>query len=214
MAPVAVCSAADIALSQWSFEYITVALYTMTKTTSVLFITFFALIFKLEKKVLLLAMTTCNMMGHFFILQHWSLFGVVGMISGGLFLFVFRSTEFNLVGFNMALAASVLSGARWTLAQLVMQRGRLGLEHPVDFIYHLQPIMVITVLPFAAGFEGLEFATSEHAFRFHDYGQVLQTAGLIFAGGFLAFIMEMFEFFIITKASSLTLSIVGITKAR
>ncbi len=134
------------------------------------------------------------------------------MISGGLFLFVFRSTQFSLVGFGMALTASFLSGARWTLAQVIMQRGRLGLENPVDFIYHLQPLMVLTVLPFAAAFEGLSFASSEQAFRFSDYGLLLHTAGMILFGGCLAFVMEVFEFFIITRASSLTLSIVGITK--
>lgn len=48
---VAFFSALDIGFSQWSFEFITVSLYTMTKTTAVLFILMFALIFKLEKKV-------------------------------------------------------------------------------------------------------------------------------------------------------------------
>ncbi len=51
VAMVAVVSALDIGLSQWSFEYITVAMYTMTKTTAVLFVLFFALLFRLEKKV-------------------------------------------------------------------------------------------------------------------------------------------------------------------
>ena len=52
VALVAVFSALDIGLSQWSFEFITVSLYTMTKTTAVLFILIFALVFKLERKVL------------------------------------------------------------------------------------------------------------------------------------------------------------------
>ncbi len=94
--------------------------------------------------------------------QHWSLIAVVIMISVGLFLFVFRSTQFNPLGFCMALTASFLSGARWTLAQLIMQRGRLGLEHPLDFIYHLQPLMVLTVLPLAAIFEGNTMSRLEH----------------------------------------------------
>ena len=48
---VAATSALDIGLSQWSLEYITVALYTMTKTTSILFILGFGLALGLEKKV-------------------------------------------------------------------------------------------------------------------------------------------------------------------
>lgn len=41
----------DIGLSQWSLEYITLSLYTMTKTTSTPFILLFGLLFKLERKV-------------------------------------------------------------------------------------------------------------------------------------------------------------------
>ena len=48
---VAATSALDIGLSQWSLKYITVALYTMTKTTSILFILGFGLSLGLEKKV-------------------------------------------------------------------------------------------------------------------------------------------------------------------
>ena len=48
---VAATSALDIGLSQWSLKYITVALYTMIKTTSILFILGFSLILGLEKKV-------------------------------------------------------------------------------------------------------------------------------------------------------------------
>ena len=44
-------SALDIGLSQWSFEYITISLYTMTKTTSIIFILIFAIFLKLEEKV-------------------------------------------------------------------------------------------------------------------------------------------------------------------
>ena len=61
---VAVVASLDIALSQWSFEYIDVALYTITKSTSIVFILMFSLLFKLEKK-------------------HWSLIVIVLMISSG-----------------------------------------------------------------------------------------------------------------------------------
>ena len=47
------------------------------------------------------------------------------------------------------------SGLRWTLAQFVMQRAELGLKHPVDMLYHVQPWMLVAVLPFAFVFEGM-----------------------------------------------------------
>ena len=58
--------------------------------------------------------------------QRWSLIFVVLFISGGLFLFTFHSTQFNLEGFSMVLSASVLSGLRWTLAQIVTQKNEIG----------------------------------------------------------------------------------------
>jgi solute carrier family 35 protein C2 len=53
------------------------------------------------------------------------------MISAGLFLFTYKSTEFDLLGFILLLIASFSSGARWTLAQLVMQKSKLGLQNPI-----------------------------------------------------------------------------------
>lgn len=49
--PLSIASAADIGFSNWSLQYITVTLYTMAKSTTILFIVFFALVFKLEKWV-------------------------------------------------------------------------------------------------------------------------------------------------------------------
>ena len=46
-----VASALDIGFSNWSFEFITISLYTMTKSTCVIFILGFAILFDLEKMV-------------------------------------------------------------------------------------------------------------------------------------------------------------------
>lgn len=88
---VAIVASLDIALSQWSFEYIDVALYTITKSTSIVFILMWAILLKLEQK-------------------HWSLIVIVLMISTGLAMFTYKSTDFVLIGFIMVLSASFLSG--------------------------------------------------------------------------------------------------------
>ena len=49
---------------------------------------------------------------------------------------------------------SFLSGIRWTVSQLIMQKSSLGLSNPVDMVFHVQPVMIVTLLPFAVGFEG------------------------------------------------------------
>ncbi|KAH3775936.1 hypothetical protein DPMN_177346 [Dreissena polymorpha] len=119
VAPAGITSALDIGLSNWSFEFITVSLYTMSKSTAVIFILFFALIMRLEK-------------------WRWSLVVVVLFIATGLFMFTYHSTQFNAEGFAMVMTASLLSGLRWTLAQVVMQKNELGLHNPLDTMYHIQ----------------------------------------------------------------------------
>uniref|UniRef100_A0A0X3NR88 Solute carrier family 35 member C2 n=2 Tax=Schistocephalus solidus TaxID=70667 RepID=A0A0X3NR88_SCHSO len=49
VSPTGIASALDIGLSNWSFEFITVSLYTMTKSTTIIFVLLFAIICKLEK---------------------------------------------------------------------------------------------------------------------------------------------------------------------
>lgn len=79
---------------------------------------------------------------------------IVIMISGGLFLFTYKSTHFDALGFSFLLFASLSSGIRWSFAQLIMQKSKLGLHNPIDMIYHMQPWMILAVLPFTIGFEG------------------------------------------------------------
>ena len=49
---------------------------------------------------------------------------------------------------------SLNSGLRWTLSQMVMQKSEMGLANPVDMMYHIQPWMIATLLPFSLYFEG------------------------------------------------------------
>jgi solute carrier family 35 protein C2 len=60
------------------------------------------------------------------VFQRCSLLIVVLFIAVGLFMFTFESTQFNAVGFTLVLLASFISGMRWTLAQIVLQRSETG----------------------------------------------------------------------------------------
>lgn len=51
VAPTSFFGAIDIGFSQWGLEFVKVTLYTMTKSTVIIFISFFAVMFRLEKKV-------------------------------------------------------------------------------------------------------------------------------------------------------------------
>ncbi|KOB73340.1 putative solute carrier family 35 member C2 [Operophtera brumata] len=69
----------------------------------------------------------------------WSLVGIVLMIAIGLIMFTYKATQFNFLGFNFLLLASFAAGLRWTFAQLLMQKSKLGLHNPVDMVFHVQP---------------------------------------------------------------------------
>lgn len=79
------------------------------------------------------------------------------MIASGLFLFTYKSTQFDALGFAFLLFASLSSGIRWTFAQLVMQKSKLGLHNPIDMVYYMQPWMLLASLPFAIGVEGKNY---------------------------------------------------------
>lgn len=51
---------------------------------------------------------------------------VVLLISVGLFLFTYKSTQFDTEGFAMVLGASFLGGIRWTWTQILLQKDELG----------------------------------------------------------------------------------------
>ncbi|NXJ89711.1 S35C2 protein, partial [Corythaixoides concolor] len=190
----ALSASLDIGLSNWSFLYVTVSLYTMTKSSAILFILLFSLLFKLEEaRVALLV--------------------VVLLIAGGLFMFTYKSTQFNAHGFVLVLCASFLGGIRWTLTQILMQKAELGLQNPIDAMFHLQPLMFLGLFPLFAVFEGASpLSVSEKLLHFHEAGMLFSLVGKLFLGGILAFGLGFSEFLLVSRTSSLTLSIAGIFK--
>lgn len=115
--------------------YLLCSRYTMTKSSAVLFILIFSLIFKLEELRAALVL-------------------VVLLIAGGLFMFTYKSTQFNVEGFALVLGASFIGGIRWTLTQMLLQKADLGLQNPIDTMFHLQPLMFLGLFPLFAVFEG------------------------------------------------------------
>ncbi|XP_049885318.1 solute carrier family 35 member C2 [Pectinophora gossypiella] len=188
--PTGLASGIDVGFSNWGLELVTISLYTMTKSTTIIFILGFAILLGLEKK-------------------SWSLVGIVLMIATGLVMFTYKATQFNLLGFNFLLIASFAAGLRWTFAQLLMQKSRLGLHNPVDMVFHVQPWMFLSLLPFTIIFEGFE--CFEHL-RESPPEEFLPTVLKVSVGATIAFAMEISEFLVVTYTSSLTLSIAGIFK--
>lgn len=70
-------------------------------------------------------------------------------------MFTYKATQFDIFGFVLVLLGSASSGLRWTCAQLLLQKSKLGLRNPVDMVYHVQPWMILAIFPFAVAIEGI-----------------------------------------------------------
>lgn len=143
IAPVGFASGIDIGFSNWGLGLVQISLYTMTKSTSIIFILIFSILLKLERK-------------------SWSLATIVVLISGGLIMFTYKASQFDALGFIFILIASLSAGIRWSFAQLLMQKSKMGLHHPIDMIYHMQPWMMVAVIPFIGLFEASKLLENYH----------------------------------------------------
>ncbi|KAF9152188.1 Triose-phosphate Transporter [Linnemannia schmuckeri] len=192
--PCAVASGLDVGLSNSSLKSITLAFYTMCKSSSLAFVLLFAFAFKLERPT-------------------WTLAGVIGVICVGLFMMVMSEVDFVLIGFVQVMLASVLGGLRWSLTQLLLERTDTksgSLANPISTIFFLSPIMGICLCIVAGVFEGFGTIFSSEFFQTFQSG--LFTLGLLFLGGIFAFAMVLAEFNLIARTSVVSLSVLGIIK--
>ncbi|KAF9205314.1 Triose-phosphate Transporter [Haplosporangium sp. Z 27] len=192
--PCAIASGLDVGLSNNSLKSITLAFYTMCKSSSLAFVLLFAFVFKLERPT-------------------WTLAGVIGVICAGLFMMVMSEVNFVLVGFIQVMLASVLGGLRWSLTQLLLEHSDTksgSLANPISTIFFLSPIMGICLFAVAGLFEGYGDIFSSEFFQ--SVGSTLGTLGLLFLGGIFAFAMVLAEFNLIARTSVVSLSVLGIIK--
>eukprot|EP00795_Rhopilema_esculentum_P001472 gene1472-15904_t len=137
---------------------------------------------------------------------------VVGLIAGGLLMFTYESTQFNAFGFFIALTASAVSGIRWTTVQLLMQKEALGLHSPIDTIFHLQPVMALSLLPLFFVIEGPSIAVSKQLWRAPSWHIAGISLLKVFLGACLAFMLSVSEYLLVSNTSGLALAIAGIFK--
>ncbi|KAG0015529.1 Triose-phosphate Transporter [Entomortierella chlamydospora] len=192
--PCAVASGLDIGLSNSSLKTITLAFYTMCKSSSLAFVLLFAFAFKLERPT-------------------WTLAGVIAVICVGLFMMVMSEVDFVLIGFIQVMLASVLGGLRWALTQILLEKSDTksgSLNNPISTIFFLSPIMGVCLGIVSGIFEG--FGTIFTSPFFETAAKGLSTMGLVFLGGLFAFLMVLAEFNLITRTSVVSLSVMGIVK--
>jgi solute carrier family 35 protein C2 len=189
--PCGMISALDIGLSNLSLVSITITFYTMVKSSTPIFVLIWAYLLGIERIT-------------------WSLIGIIMVIAAGELLTVMGEVDFVMKGFLLCLAASVLSGGRWTLVQLKLQTLEPPLKTTLVTMKLLAPSMFWSMLIISMVVERpwnkFQNADEESLGQLRD---VLTLGGI---GGTLAIAMVLCEFYLILHSSALILMIGGVVK--
>ena len=197
--PCSIASAGDIGLGNTSFRFITLSLYTMVKTSSLIFVLLWGVFFKLEKLTFKIFLIVIVMIG-----------GVSMMIYGqnDNHSEIIKSTNFVFIGILLVLISSCMSGLRWALTQIMLKRNK-HTKNPILTMLYVSPGMFVFLLIVGIIVEG--FKNFLNADIWLNKGTLI-TIILIIIPGFLAFLMTIAEYTLLQNASLLTLSIAGIFK--
>ncbi|KAK8948524.1 putative sugar phosphate/phosphate translocator [Platanthera zijinensis] len=189
--PTAIGTALDINLSNASLVFISVTFATMCKSASPIFLLVFAFAFRLET-------------------PSFKLVGIILIISFGVLLTVAKETQFDIWGFSLVMLASVMSGFRWSMTQILLQKESYGLKNSITLMSHVAPVMAL-----ATAFLSL-LLDPWHDFKSNRYfdtsRHMIQSCLLMLLGGVLAFFMVLTEYILVSATSAVTVTIAGIVK--
>lgn len=188
VASIGVVTALDVALSNVSLMYITLTLYTVMKSSVLVWTYIFSILLQLDT-------------------FRWDLFCCVVCICVGLALAVVSATDYSLLGIVIVLFASACGGMRWVLVQNLMMIDSES-KHAVAAIYRFSPFSAgsMIVLAIAADVRPLL-----HTTYFEDISsiQYVELAVLVSMGGVIAFLLILTEVQLVRLTSSLTLGVLG-----
>ena len=145
----------------------------MCKSSTLIFVLFFAFAFRLESYSLRLVL-------------------VISLISFGVFCMVFNTTAVSLPGIIMVFSASALAGLRWALTETLMHKKSMGMSNPFATIFWLAPLMALTLAVVSSFVEGWFEIFGSPAFD--GFWMVLRTVAVILLPGCIAFAMVASEY--------------------
>ncbi|XP_057506333.1 probable sugar phosphate/phosphate translocator At1g06470 [Actinidia eriantha] len=189
--PTALGTALDINLSNASLVFISVTFATMCKSASPIFLLLFAFAFRLES-------------------PSFKLSGIIFIISVGILLTVAKETEFELWGFVFVMLAAVMSGFRWTMTQILLQKEAYGLKDPITLMSYVTPVMAVATALLSLILDPWdEFTVNNY---FNSSWHIIRSCLLMLFGGTLAFFMVLTEYILVSITSAVTVTIAGIVK--
>ncbi|KAK6454243.1 triose-phosphate transporter family-domain-containing protein [Scheffersomyces xylosifermentans] len=193
--PCSLASAGDIGLSNVSFKFISLSLYTMLKTSSLMFVLMFGLLFRLER-------------------FNWRLIVIVLVMTASVLMMVKKpesevaEDDHSSVGIILVIGACMMSGLRWSFTQLLLKHNPYT-NNSISTIFYISPSMCLTLFVMGLIFEGWSNFMASPVWEARG---IIETSLLLVIPGFLAFMMTVCEFKLLTVAQVTTLSIAGIFK--
>lgn len=135
---------------------------------------------------------------------------IIGIMTVGVIMMVYGETAFNVVGFVLLMLASLFSGLRWSLTQMLLRR-HPATSNPFASLFFLTPMMFLTLFALAVPVEGFWPVKEGFDELAQKKGLSLSISILLFPGA-LAFLMTSAEFALLKRTSVVTLSVCGIFK--
>lgn len=163
----------------------------MCKSSVLGFVLLFAILFRLEK-------------------PSWKLGAIILVMTIGVVLMVAGETAFNAIGFTLLMIASLASGLRWSLTQILLRRTP-ATSNPFSTLFFITPVMFLVLFLLAIPVEGLGSLREGFANLAESKGLLVGILILLFPG-VLAFCMTSAEFALLKRTSVVTLSVCGIFK--
>ena len=189
--PCGTSTALDIGLGNFSLRFISLTFFTMCKSSVLAFVLLFAFLFHLERPT-------------------WKLCLIIFFMTVGVIMMVAGETSFNALGFVLVMSASLCSGFRWSLTQILLLRNR-ATNNPFSTIFFLTPVMFVALFALALPIEGPANVVEGIKQLSSEKGGFVSFVLMLFPG-FLAFLMVSAEFALLQRTSVVTLSVCGIFK--
>ncbi|PKA64340.1 putative sugar phosphate/phosphate translocator [Apostasia shenzhenica] len=189
--PTALGTALDINLSNASLVFISVTFATMCKSASPIFLLVFAFAFRLET-------------------PSFKLLGIILIISVGVLLTVAKETQFDFLGFVLVMLAAFMSGFRWSMTQILLQKDSYGLKNPITFMSYVTPVMALATAILSLLLDPWHELKSNR--YFDSSSHLIRSCLLMLLGGALAFFMVLTEYILVSATSAVTVTIAGIVK--
>ncbi|CAL9151013.1 unnamed protein product [Musa hybrid cultivar] len=189
--PTAIATALDVNLSNESLVFISVTFATMCKSASPIFLLVFAFVFRLET-------------------PSFKLLGIILIISAGVLLTVAKETEFEFWGFLFVMLSAVMSGFRWCMTQILLQKEAYGLKNPIALMSYVTPVMALITAVLSLLLDPWQKFKGNNYFNSSKH--IMQSCLLMLLGGALAFFMVLTEYILVSATSAVTVTVAGIVK--